>query len=96
MIDLLCPSKKLKLKANLKPLIDFETIAAVHRRNKLFKKYKKLRLESISIGRNSSSESYMESSEAFRKEIKQIKSIKNYFEKPWDYPIQLRKNENTL
>ena len=45
MTDLLCPSKELRLKANSKPWIDFETISAVHRRDKLFKKYKKFGLE---------------------------------------------------
>ena len=37
--DLLCPSKKLRLKANSKPWIDSETISAIRRRDKLFKKY---------------------------------------------------------
>ena len=45
VIDLLCLSKKLRLKANLKPWIDSETISVIHRRNKLFKKYKKSGLE---------------------------------------------------
>ena len=43
--DLLCPSKKSTLKANWKPQIDSETISAIHRRDKLFKKYKKSGLE---------------------------------------------------
>ena len=38
VIDLPCPSKKLRLKANLKPWIDLKTISATCRRNKLFKK----------------------------------------------------------
>ena len=45
VIDLLCPSKKLRLKANSKPWIDSETISAIHRRDKLFKKYKNSSLE---------------------------------------------------
>ena len=45
MTDLLCPSKKLRLKANSKPWIDSETISAIRRRDKLFKKYKKSGLE---------------------------------------------------
>ena len=45
VIDLLCPSKKLRLKANSKPRIDSETILAIRRRDKLFKKYKKSGLE---------------------------------------------------
>ena len=40
VIDLLWPSKKLRLKANSKPWIDSETISAV-----IFKKYKKCGLE---------------------------------------------------
>ena len=39
MIDLLCPSKKLKLKANSKPWIDSETVSTIRSRNKLLKKY---------------------------------------------------------
>ena len=38
MIDLLCPSKKLRLKANSK---DSETTSVIRKMNKLFKKYKK-------------------------------------------------------
>ena len=45
VIDLLCPSKKLRLKANSKPWIDSETISAICKRDKLFKKYKKFGLE---------------------------------------------------
>ena len=41
MIDLLCPNKKLRLKASSKPWIDSETISAIRRRDKPFKKYKK-------------------------------------------------------
>ena len=44
-IDLLCPSKKLRLKANSKPWIDSETISAIRRTDKLFKKYKRSGLE---------------------------------------------------
>ena len=43
--DLLCPSKKLRLKAYSKPWIDSETISAILRRDKLLKKYKKSGLE---------------------------------------------------
>ena len=43
--DLLCPSKKLRLKANSKPWIDSETISVIRRRDKLFKKYQKSGLE---------------------------------------------------
>ena len=43
--DLLCPSKKLRLKAYSKPWIDSETISAIPRRDKLLKKYKKSGLE---------------------------------------------------
>ena len=35
VIDLLCPNKNLRLKANLKPWIDSETMSAIHRRDKL-------------------------------------------------------------
>ena len=45
MIDLLCPSKGLRLKANSKHWIDSETVSAMRRRYKLFKKYKKIGLE---------------------------------------------------
>ena len=45
LIDLLCPSKKLRLKSYSKPSIDSETISAIHRRDKLFKNYKKSGLE---------------------------------------------------
>ena len=45
MIDLSCPNKKLRLKANSKPSTDSETISAIRRRNKVFKKYKKSGLE---------------------------------------------------
>ena len=45
MINLLCPSKKLKSKANSKPWIDSETISAIRRRDKLLKEYKKSGLE---------------------------------------------------
>ena len=45
VIDLLCPSKKLKLKASSKLWIDPETISAIRRRDKLFKKYKRSGLE---------------------------------------------------
>ena len=38
-IDLFFPSKKLRLKANLKPWIDSETNSVIRRRGKLFKKY---------------------------------------------------------
>ena len=41
VIDLLCPSEKLRLEANSKPLTDCDAISAVRRRHKLFKKYKK-------------------------------------------------------
>ena len=45
MIGLLCPSKKFRLKANWKPWKDSETITAIRRMDKLFKKYKKSGLE---------------------------------------------------
>ena len=45
VIDLLCPSKKIRLKANSKPWIDSETISAIRRRDKRFKKCKKSGLE---------------------------------------------------
>ena len=45
VIDLLCPSKKLGSKDNSKPWIDPETISAIRRRDKLFKKYKRSGLE---------------------------------------------------
>ena len=45
VIDLPCPSKKLRLKTNLKPCIISETISAMCRRDKLFKLYKKSGLE---------------------------------------------------
>ena len=45
VIDLHCPSKKLRLNADSKPWIDSETISAIRRRDKLFKKYKKSGLE---------------------------------------------------
>ena len=62
MIDLLCPSKKLRFKANSKPWIDSETISAIHRREKLFiQKIQKIgfrnRQRSFLIGKNGSSES---------------------------------------
>ena len=44
MTDLLCPSKKLRLKANSRPCIDSETILAICRRDKRFKKYRKFGL----------------------------------------------------
>ena len=40
MVDLLCPSKISRLRANTKAWIDSEKISAIHKRNKLFKKYK--------------------------------------------------------
>ena len=45
LADLLCPTNKLRLKANAKPWIDSERISAICRRDKLFKKYKKSGLE---------------------------------------------------
>ena len=45
MTDLLCPSKKLRLKANSKRWIDSEIISTIRSRDKLFKKYKKCGLE---------------------------------------------------
>ena len=45
VIDLLCASKKLRLKANSKPWINSKTISAICRRLKIFKKYKKFGLE---------------------------------------------------
>ena len=45
VIDLLCPSQKLRLKDNLKPWIDAEIISAIRRRDKLSKIYKKSGLE---------------------------------------------------
>ena len=41
VIDLLCPSKKLTLKVNLKPWLDSETISAICRKDKLFNNCKK-------------------------------------------------------
>ena len=41
VIDLLCPSKKLTLKVNLKPSIDSETISAICRKDELFNNCKK-------------------------------------------------------
>ena len=41
VIDLLCPSKKLTLKLNLKPWIDSETISAICRKDELFNNCKK-------------------------------------------------------
>ena len=43
--DLLYPSKKLRLKTNSKPWIDSETISAICRMDKLFKKHKKSGLQ---------------------------------------------------
>ena len=40
MVDLLCPSIISRLRANTKAWIDSEKISAIHKRNKLFKKYK--------------------------------------------------------
>ena len=61
--DLLCPSKKLRLKANSKPWIDSETISAICRRDKLFKKIQKVsfrnRQRSFPIGKNGSSEGHI-------------------------------------
>ena len=62
VIDLLCPSKKLRFKANSKPWIDSETISAIRRREKLFiQKIQKIwfrnRQRSFPIGKNGSSES---------------------------------------
>ena len=45
VIDLLCPRKKLRLKASSKPWIDSETILVICKRDKLFKKYRKFGLE---------------------------------------------------
>ena len=45
VIDLLCPSQKLRLKDNLKPWIDAEIISAICRRDKLSKNCKKSGLE---------------------------------------------------
>ena len=42
VIDLLCPNKKLRLKANSKPWIDSGTISAIRKRDKLFKNTKNL------------------------------------------------------
>ena len=41
MIHLLCPNKKLKMKANSKPCTDSEIIPAILTRDELIKKYKK-------------------------------------------------------
>ena len=38
VVHLLCPPKKIQLKANSKPWIDYETISAIRRRNKIFTK----------------------------------------------------------
>ena len=63
MTDLLCPSKKLRLKANSKPWIDSETISAICRRDEPFKKYKnskfRNRQRSFPIGKNGSPGSYI-------------------------------------
>ena len=45
VIDLFCPCKKLRLKANSKHCIDFETISAIRMTDKFFKKCKKSGLE---------------------------------------------------
>ena len=45
VIDLLCPSKKLRFKTKLKLWIDSETVSAIQRKDKPFKKYKKSGLE---------------------------------------------------
>ena len=45
MTDLLCQSKKLRLKANSKPWRDSEAVSAIRKGDKLFKKYKKSGLE---------------------------------------------------
>ena len=49
VIDLPCPSRKLRLKANSKHWLGSETISAIRRRDKLFKKYKKSGLEQTKI-----------------------------------------------
>ena len=41
MHDLLCPSKKLRFKVSSKPLVDFETISAIRKREESLKKNKK-------------------------------------------------------
>ena len=41
LTDLLCPSNKLRLKASWKSWIDSETISAIRKKHKLFKKCKK-------------------------------------------------------
>ena len=62
VIDLLFPSKKLRLKANSKLWIDSETISAIHRRQ-TFQKIQKIwfgdRQISFSIDKKGSSESYI-------------------------------------
>ena len=45
MINLLCLSKILRLKASFKPWIESEIISAIRERDKLFKKYLKSGLE---------------------------------------------------
>ena len=45
VIDLFCPSKKLQFKANWKLWTDSETVSVIRRKDKLFKKYKKLGLD---------------------------------------------------
>ena len=45
VIDLLCPNKKLRLKANSKLWMNSETISAILRRDKIFQEYKKSGLE---------------------------------------------------
>ena len=41
MHDLLCPSKKLRFKVSSKPLVDFETISAIRKREESLKKKQK-------------------------------------------------------
>ena len=45
VIDLIYPSKQLRLKTNSKPWVDSETISAIHRRDELLKNYQKSCLE---------------------------------------------------
>ena len=71
MTDLISPSKKLRLKTNSKPWIDSEAISAIHRRDKIFKKYKK-------PGSEKDKDHFQSSKMAIRKAISKRK--KSYFQ----------------
>ena len=83
VFDLLCPSKKLRLNANSKPWIDSETVSAIRRKDKLFKKHKKSGLETdkdhFGLARTALQKAISKKNNFFKKKLKRMLMVlKNY------------------